>query len=111
MSILTHFASIINPAWVKTPMIEHILAVRPWTDTLLEAEPVVDAMVKQILRGESGQVILPRYFNTFAPMLRVMPHWMAEMIRDTRGKSLEGRKFPRRGEPVRPRKEGVVEKA
>jgi all-trans-retinol dehydrogenase (NAD+) len=82
--------SIIHPTWVKTRMIEDLLKVRKFNDVLLEPQPVADAIVEQILKGESGQVILPKSFNISAPLVRAFPSWLQEKTRSGKAGLLDG---------------------
>lgn len=54
---------IASPSWKKTPQV------------LLEAEDVAAAVVRQVVRGESAQLILPPRMG-FVTTLRAWPHWL-----------------------------------
>lgn len=49
---------------------------------LLEPEAVVNVIVKHILSGNSGQIVLPGRYN-IAPGARGWPLWMQEILRSS----------------------------
>lgn len=55
---------------------------------LLEPEAVVEAIFKQILSENSGQVILPGQFNMLSGA-RGWPSWMQEMLRSSQENVLD----------------------
>ncbi|CRG91273.1 Short-chain dehydrogenase/reductase family 16C member 6 [Talaromyces islandicus] len=74
--------SIIHPIWVKTPLI------KPITDSgvkfrqpILEVEEVGDVIVKHVLKGNSGQLIIPNSIKN-AGLVRALPNWIQEKIRN-----------------------------
>lgn len=64
--------------YVRTPLTSQLTASPQWKKTpqiLLEPEEVASAVVAQILKGESAQLILPTSVS-FVSTLRGWPHWM-----------------------------------
>lgn len=61
-------------------MIDRLLANPSFKPFLLEPETVAKAIVKQVLSGKSGQVILPGRLSVLSA-LRAFPAWFQEMIR------------------------------
>lgn len=47
----------------------------------LYVDTLVDEMVAQILRGESGQIIMPGWYKIVGAHLRSFPHWMQIRVR------------------------------
>lgn len=43
----------------------------------LHAETVAEAIVEQVLKGESGQIVMPGVFRFVAKNLRSLPDWVA----------------------------------
>ena len=74
-----HFTSVIQPSWARTPLLDS-LPKKPW-QPLLEPETVSNAVVNQVLKGESAQIILPERYNLTGSGLRGFPNWLQEIIR------------------------------
>lgn len=66
--------------YIKTPMLDDLLKAKSFKALLLEPPQVVDAIFKQILSGQSGQVFLPG-FHTIASGMRGWPAWMQAVLR------------------------------
>lgn len=74
-------ASIIHPLWARTPLIgSWEKELNRSGESVMTPEFVASAVVKQVLRGESGSVYLPEHLNK-APLLRVVPDWWAMRVR------------------------------
>lgn len=77
--IETH--SIIHPYWVRTPMIK---VLTDWEEffgqPIMTPDKVSNAIVKQILSQNSGQVLLPGHL-AIASLVRAMPTWIQERVR------------------------------
>jgi hypothetical protein len=68
--------------WVQSPLIKHLLADSAQTkNRILSADDVSSAVIKQLVRGNSGQVLIPRWMG-IASMVRGLPAWVQEMVRD-----------------------------
>ncbi|KAK5050366.1 hypothetical protein LTR84_003647 [Exophiala bonariae] len=68
----------VHPMYVRTALTEALVTSAQWKKTpqvLLEAEDVAAAVVAQVLKGESAQLILPPRMG-FVTTLRGWPHWM-----------------------------------
>jgi all-trans-retinol dehydrogenase (NAD+) len=65
---------LINQGYTKTPLFTGYQQDTPFLVPALEPETVAEEIVKKVLSGKSGQVILPR-FGTVLTSLRSMPHW------------------------------------
>ncbi|KAJ6130969.1 hypothetical protein N7523_001429 [Penicillium sp. IBT 18751x] len=80
--------SIIHPMWVRTPMIKLLTDHEShFRQPIMTVQTVSDAICKQILTQNSGQVILPKS-QTAASFVRAMPTWMQEGIRTVASGSL-----------------------
>ncbi|KAH8814899.1 hypothetical protein F5884DRAFT_664822 [Xylogone sp. PMI_703] len=65
---------IVNQGYTKTPLFAGFNSGNPFLLPPLEPETVAEGIVKQVLSGESGQVVLPGFGVTMM-FLRGMPHW------------------------------------
>jgi all-trans-retinol dehydrogenase (NAD+) len=81
--------SIVHPTWVRTPLIEMLLARPGWNELTLETETVATAVVRQILKGESAQLVLPGRYSIMAA-LRGAPSWLQEGLRSGGREALRG---------------------
>ncbi|KAH8704244.1 putative short-chain dehydrogenases/reductase [Talaromyces proteolyticus] len=74
--------SIIHPLWVRTPLIDTLVQARKhFKQPVMSPEKVSSAVVKQIVSRSGGQVIIPSSYNG-ASLLRGLPNWIQEMVRD-----------------------------
>lgn len=74
--------------WVRTPMIKLLTDHEShFRQPIMTVQTVSDAICKQILTQNSGQVILPAS-QTAASLVRAMPTWMQEGIRTIASGSL-----------------------
>ena len=78
--------SIIHPDWTKSALTAHSAissGLEKKGANLLETEHVAEAMVNQIIAAESGQIVLGPFINrTVGPLIRALPLWWQEYIRD-----------------------------
>jgi len=65
---------VINQGYTKTPLFEGYNNDSKFLMPALEPETVAEGIVKQVLSGHSGQVILPG-FATILTFFRGLPHW------------------------------------
>ncbi|RDW66382.1 putative estradiol 17-beta-dehydrogenase 11 [Coleophoma cylindrospora] len=79
--------TLITPSWIRTPMIAPLLAEPSFRDPVLEPEVVSNAIVDQVLSGNSGHIILPKSMNILS-CIRGWPSWIQESIRNTTGQML-----------------------
>ncbi|KAJ5715718.1 uncharacterized protein N7483_012899 [Penicillium malachiteum] len=75
--------SVVHPSWICTPMLEPVLKRCAFMETLLDPNPVADAVVAQILGGKSGQIFLPASYSS-GSMIRGVPTWFKEMVRSSK---------------------------
>ncbi|KAL2843456.1 hypothetical protein BJX68DRAFT_270187 [Aspergillus pseudodeflectus] len=74
--------SIIHPMWVQTPLINDLLTDSAQTrNGMLSAGDISSAVVKQLVRGNGGQVVIPWWLG-IGSMVRGLPMWLQEMVRD-----------------------------
>ncbi|KIY02303.1 uncharacterized protein Z520_02441 [Fonsecaea multimorphosa CBS 102226] len=73
--------SIVHPSWVATPMTQPLQdADEGFRRSAMRVETVADAIVKQIISGSSGQIILPASLSN-AALIRALPFWIQEAVR------------------------------
>ena len=72
---------IINQGYTRTPLFEGYNNGPKFLMPSLEPETVAEAIVKQVLSGNSGQVVLPGFGNILT-LLRFMPHWYQLGVRN-----------------------------
>lgn len=73
--------SVVNPSWIRTPLIEKLTSNPDFKDPVLEAEDVSSAIVKQVLSGRSAQLILPKAYSGIST-IRAWPAWMQVRFRN-----------------------------
>ncbi|OBR15566.1 Short-chain dehydrogenase [Colletotrichum higginsianum IMI 349063] len=71
---------LVNQGYTKTPLFTGYQQGVEFILPALEPETVADAIVKQVLSGESGQIVLPAYGNMLTA-LRAFPHWYQHKLR------------------------------
>jgi all-trans-retinol dehydrogenase (NAD+) len=72
--------TIVHPGWTRTRLIQGIgKNLKKAGIPILDPKTVADAMVKQILKVRSGQIILG---PSIAFILRALPTWLQEKARD-----------------------------
>ena len=74
--------SLVLLSWVRTPMIKSWTDNPKFTSFVLEPETVADDVVEQVLKGEGAQIILPARLAHAATMLRGLPLWIQESVRN-----------------------------
>ncbi|KAF4635171.1 hypothetical protein G7Y89_g2930 [Cudoniella acicularis] len=72
---------VINQGYTKTPLFQGYYNDSKFLAPTLEPETVAEAIVKQVLSGHSGQVIVPG-FGTTLTFLRGLPHWYQIKLRN-----------------------------
>lgn len=60
--------------------------------SVLEADDVAESVVKQVLSGQSGQIVLPKS-SSLASSLRAFPIWLQEFIRSQQAAVLDRTKL------------------
>jgi len=71
---------VVNQGFTKTKLFTGYRADSRFLLPALEPESVAEAVVRQVLSGRSGQIILPRFGSTLAS-LAAMPHWYQNRVR------------------------------
>jgi NAD(P)-dependent dehydrogenase (short-subunit alcohol dehydrogenase family) len=74
---------VVNQGYTTTPLFRGYRNDSPFLVPTLEPDTVAEAVVRQVLSGESGQVVMPEFINATA-LLAAMPHWYQHSLR-TRG--------------------------
>lgn len=77
---------VINQGYTKTPLFRGYNNENKFLIPSLEPETVAEAIVKQVLTGQSGQVIIPG-FGAILALLRGFPHWYQIRVRN-RGQNI-----------------------
>lgn len=78
-----HDHRVVHPTWVRTPLIERLSQKKDFNEFVLEPETVANAVVAQILKGESAQLILPGRYGIAVPSVRGWPSWIQESMRNS----------------------------
>lgn len=82
--------SIVHPNWTRSAITSHPAieaGLKRIGVNLLEPEDVAEAMVKQIIAAQSGQLVLG---PGLAPKVRALPLWIQELIRDSQANVVTG---------------------
>ncbi|CAI7654401.1 unnamed protein product [Penicillium pancosmium] len=78
---------IVHPFWVRTPMIDDMIkAGHKFSEPVMSTKEVSSAIVKQITSQNGGQLIVPSSHGRVT-LLRALPCWYQEMVRDGASKS------------------------
>lgn len=73
---------LITPGPVKTSLITGWNQRDGFLDYMLDPSTVAEEIVKRVLAGQSGQLILPGFASFLLPMLRAMPYWFSIAMRN-----------------------------
>jgi NAD(P)-dependent dehydrogenase (short-subunit alcohol dehydrogenase family) len=66
---------IVNQGYTKTPLFQGYRNDAGFMIPSLEPETVAEAVVRKVLSGTSGQVLVPEFCTTM-PFMRTYPHWL-----------------------------------
>jgi hypothetical protein len=80
--------SLVNPSWIRTPLIERLTSDARWKEKTLEPEDVVNPIVKQVLSGQSGHLVIPDDYGVVSG-IRGWPSWLQEALRNSKGHMLD----------------------
>lgn len=80
---------LVTPAFAKTFVTRDLIPEDSFLSPLLEPVTVAEAMVNQILKGESGYVGVSTTANWITSNIRSMPLWWQTGVRDRMGRSTE----------------------
>jgi len=72
---------LVNQGYTTTPLFKGYYNDSPFLMPALHPETVAEAIVMQILKGESNQLVLPAFANTLS-MLAALPHWYQVRLRE-----------------------------
>lgn len=73
--------------WVQTPMINDLAQYRSqFGQPIMTPEKVSQAVMKQLVNGNGGQVVVPSS-QGLAAMIRGLPNWIQERLRDRASQS------------------------
>ncbi|KAH8676402.1 short chain dehydrogenase/reductase-like protein [Tricladium varicosporioides] len=72
---------VINQGYTKTPLFQGYNNDSKFLVPTLEVETVAEAIVKKVLAGHSGQVLIPGFGSTLT-FLRGLPHWYQIRLRN-----------------------------
>jgi short-subunit dehydrogenase len=72
---------LVTQGFTKTAMIRNSSPEDTWFNPLLQPESVAEAVVGQVLSGESGHVVLPAASGWMAARLRGYPGWFQHFLR------------------------------
>ncbi|KAJ5112911.1 hypothetical protein N7456_001445 [Penicillium angulare] len=73
--------SIVHPYWVRTPMIKVLTDwEKEFGQPIMTVDKVANAIVKQVLSQNSGQVLVPGHL-AIARIVRALPTWLQEHVR------------------------------
>ncbi|KAJ4297202.1 hypothetical protein N0V88_004120 [Collariella sp. IMI 366227] len=78
----------VNQGYTKTALFTGYHNDSPFLMPALHPATVAEAIVRQVLTGESGQLLLPGFANTL-PVLAGMPHWYQNRLRAKNVKIME----------------------
>jgi len=73
--------TVVNPSWIRTPLIAPLIAHPNFKDRVLEPEDVSAAVVEQVVSGRGGQLILPPELG-FLTSIRGWPTWLSTGLRN-----------------------------
>lgn len=71
---------VINQGYTKTPLFQGYQNDAKFMMPTLEPETVAEAIVKKVLTGNSGQVLIPG-FSSALTLFKGMPHWYQNSVR------------------------------
>jgi short-subunit dehydrogenase len=72
---------VVNQGYTTTPLFEGYHNDSPFLMPALHPATVAEAIVRQVLSGRSGQLILPKFGSYTLPLLAGMPHWYQNRLR------------------------------
>ncbi len=72
---------VVNPTWIRTPLIRELTSHPKFKDPVLEPEEVTTVVVEQVLSGRSGQLVLPAN-RSIVSGIRGWPLWLSTGLRN-----------------------------
>lgn len=79
---------LVTPGAVKTPLIRGWNQREGFLEYVLDPETLAEEIVKRVLAGQSGQLILPGFCSFLFPSIRAMPYWVTNALRNKNEKIL-----------------------
>jgi len=79
---------VITQGFTKTPLFTGYENDSKFLMPTLEADTVAEAIVKKVLAGTSGQVVLPGAANFMAVVIRSWPFWLQTRVRNDLEKTM-----------------------
>ena len=79
---------VVTQGYTKTPLFVGFENDSKFLMPTLEPETVAEAIVKKVLQGTSGQVVLPCAANFTAIVVRSWPYWLQASLKNDLGKSM-----------------------
>ncbi len=73
---------LVTPGPVKTSLLTGWNQPDGFLDYMLDPGTVAEGIVKRVLAGQSGQLILPGFASFVLPILRAMPYWFSNAMRN-----------------------------
>lgn len=80
--VVYRVARIVNPSYVRTPLLQESLDRPGFDHFVIEPETVADAVVEQLHSGNGGHLILPARYS-IASAIRGFPSWVQELVRNS----------------------------
>jgi all-trans-retinol dehydrogenase (NAD+) len=77
---------LISQGYTKTPLFQGYHNDSPFLMPTLEPETVAEAIVKQVLSGHSGHIVVPGFAGILT-VLRGFPHWM-QILQRAKGENI-----------------------
>jgi all-trans-retinol dehydrogenase (NAD+) len=73
---------LVTPGAVRTPLIIGWNQPQGFLEYVLQPETLAEEIVKRVLAGESGQLVLPGWYGFLTPLIRAMPYWVSNSLRN-----------------------------
>ncbi|KAL9113636.1 MAG: hypothetical protein Q9227_002374 [Pyrenula ochraceoflavens] len=81
---------LVTQGYTKTPLFQGFNQGKDFMNPALEVETVAEGVVGAVLKGESGQVLLPGSLSFLVPALRILPYWYSLKVRNGAARLMEG---------------------
>ncbi|KAJ5232716.1 short chain dehydrogenase/reductase family protein [Penicillium chermesinum] len=72
---------LVTQGFTRTSLIDKLTPEDSFLNPLLYPETVAEGLVNQVLKGESGHVLVPRVAGALAQQLRGLPQWFQHSLR------------------------------
>lgn len=89
---------LVNQGYTKTALFQGFGVKEGFVAPPMEVDTVAEAIVRQVLKGESGQIILPGAYKLTAAQWRSFPNWLQhnaragikDIMSNWKGRQVEG---------------------